>query len=88
MGVGEPHPPTRPGTRQKGTTMIHGNKVRHEWMEQYVELLQKMKTASASDIMRIYHKSNAYKYRLIEALGREEFLKQLEDYTKSYERIH
>ncbi len=67
--------------------MIIGNKIYHEWMNEYVSKIQSMKTANSQDLLQILDKANQYKHRLVEVLGEPEFNRQLKLYTEKYNRI-
>lgn len=65
--------------------MISNNKIAHEWMVEYVSLIQSLKTAPAN--LQALDKANSYRYRLVEDLGEPEFQAQLKLYVEKYERL-
>lgn len=67
--------------------MIMGNKIAHEWMNEYVSRVKSLATAKPEEMVLILSRANAYKYRLVEELGETEFNKQMKLYVEKYDKL-
>ena len=68
--------------------MIKGNKIYHEWITENVKLMQSLKNATPDNVLTILNQANAYKYRLIEVLGEQEYNSQYAEYLSQYKRLN